>query len=162
MIVGNTTGVEALKSSLVEAKEGARESKAAAEKAVADVEAEKAARLKYEARVTEVEQALQEDATKCESLHESNKAQAAELTKTLQAMTEAWSESRAAREGIKQAGQIAAGKPFLLQSIFGGQRYVLLNQPWSTPDAFADLPRSATATTQHFQAQEGNTTEKLF
>ena len=45
MIVGNTTGVEALKSALAEAKEEARVSKAAAEKAAANVEAEKAARL---------------------------------------------------------------------------------------------------------------------
>jgi len=64
--------------------------------------------------VTEVEQALQEAANKCESLEESNKAQAAELTKALQEAKEARSESRAAREEIKQAGQIAAGKPFLL------------------------------------------------
>ena len=59
-------------------------------------------------------------ANKCESLEETNKAQAAELTMALQAAKEARSESRAAREEIKQAEQIAAGKPFLLQSIFGG------------------------------------------
>ena len=58
MIVGNATEVKALKSALAEAKEEARVSKAAAEKAAADVKAENAARLKYEARVTEVEQAL--------------------------------------------------------------------------------------------------------
>ena len=98
MIVGNATEVEALKSALAEAKEEARASKAAADKAAADVEAEKVARLQYEARVTEVEQALQDAANKCESLEESNKAQAAELTKALQAAKEARSESRAARE----------------------------------------------------------------
>ena len=58
MIVGNTTEVEALKSALAEAKEEARASKVAAEKAAADVEAEKVARRQYEVRVTEVEQAL--------------------------------------------------------------------------------------------------------
>ena len=101
MIVGNTTKVEALRSALAEAKEEARESKAAADKVAADVEAEKAARHKYEARVTEVEQALQDAANKCESLEESNKAQAAELTKALQAAKESRSESRATREEIK-------------------------------------------------------------
>ena len=114
MVAGNTTEVEALKSALSEAKEEARVNKAVAEKATVDVEAEKAARLQYEARVAELEQALQEAATKCESLEESNKAQAAELTKALQAAKEARSESRAARVEIKQAEQIAAGKPFLL------------------------------------------------
>ena len=58
MVVGNATEVEALKNALAEAKEEARASKQAAEKAAADVEAEKAAHLQYEARVTEVEQAL--------------------------------------------------------------------------------------------------------
>ena len=71
-------------------------------------------------------------------------------------------ESRAAREEIKQAEQIAAGKPFHLQSIFGGRRYALLNRLWSAPDAFADLPRSVANAAKYFWAQEGNATEKLF
>ena len=48
------------------------------------------------------------------SLEERNKAQAAELTKAIQEAKGAQTESRAAREEIKQAGQIATGKPFLL------------------------------------------------
>ena len=104
MIVGNATEVEALKSALAEAKEEVRVSKAATEKAATDVEAEKAARLQYEARVTEVEQALQEATTKCESLEESNKAQVVDLNMALQATKEVGSESRAAREEIKQVG----------------------------------------------------------
>ena len=74
---------------------------------------------------------------------------------------EAQIESRSAREEIRHAEQIAAGKPFLLQSIFGGQRYALLTHLWSSPDAFADLPRSATDVAQFFIAQEGSSTEKL-
>ena len=112
--------------------------------------------------MTEVEQALQDAANKCEALEETNKAQAAELNKALQEAKDARGESRVAREEIKQAGQIAAGKPFLLQSIFGGRRYTLLNRLWSAPDAFADLPRSAANAAEYFRAQEGNTTEKLF
>ena len=57
MVVGNATEVEALKDALAEAKE-ASSSKEATEKVVADVEAEKVSHRKYEARVTEVEQAL--------------------------------------------------------------------------------------------------------
>ena len=74
MVVGNATEVEALKNALAKAKEEVRASKVATEKAAADVEAEKVTHLQYEARVIEVEQALQETATKCESLEESNKA----------------------------------------------------------------------------------------
>ena len=99
---------------------------------------------------------------KCEALEEKNKAQVGELTKALQEAKEARTESRAAREEIKQAEQIAAGKPFLLQSKFGSQKYALLTRLWSSPDAFVDLPKSTTNAAQYFWAQEGNTTEKVF
>ena len=112
--------------------------------------------------MTEVEQELKDAAGKCEALEEKNKAQAVDLAKALHEAKEARSESRAAREEIKQAEQIAAGKPFLFQSIFGRRRYALLNRLWSTPDAFADLPTSAAYAAQYFRAQDGNTTEKLF
>ena len=69
--------------------------------------------------MTEMEQKLKETATKCESLETENKAKVTELAKTLQDASEARSESRAAREEIRQAGQIAADKPFLLQAKFG-------------------------------------------
>ena len=108
IFAGSAGEVEALKSTLAQAKEQARVSKAAA-----DLKAEQAARRRYEERVTEVEQALQDAANKCEALEEQNKAQAAELAKALQEAKEARSESRAAREEVKQSEQIAAGKPFL-------------------------------------------------
>ena len=38
----------------------------------------------------------------------------------------------------------------------------MLNRLWSSPDAFADLPKSAADAAQFFQAQEGHATEKLF
>ena len=98
----------------------------------------------------------------CELLEKDNQAKATELNKSLQEAREARSESRAAWEEIRQAGEIAAGKPFLLQSVFGGQRYALLTRLWSSPDAFADLPKSAADTAQFFRAQEGHTMEKLF
>ena len=49
-----------------------------------------------------MEQELKDTAGKCESLEEQNKAQAAELAKGLQEAKEARTESRAAREEIKQ------------------------------------------------------------
>ena len=112
--------------------------------------------------MTELEQALKDAAGKCEALEEKNKAQAVDLAKALHEAKEARTESRAAREEIKQAEQIAVGKPFLLQSKFGGQKYALLTRLWSSPYAFADLPKSAADAAQYFRAQEGNTTEKLF
>ena len=76
----------------------------------------------------------------------------AELEKALLEAKEARSESRAAREEIRQAGEIAAGKPFLLQTKFGDPKYALLNQMWSSPDAFLDLPRSTSDAAQFYQA----------
>ncbi|XBH74699.1 hypothetical protein VPH35_101598 [Triticum aestivum] len=162
IFAGSAGEVEALKSTLAQAKEQARMSQAAADKAATDLKAEQVTRRQYEEQVTEVEHEFKDATSKCETLEEKSKAQEADLTKAIQEAKEARTESRAAREEIKQAKQIAAGKPFLLQSIFGDWRYALLNRLWSATDAFADLPRSATDVAQYFRAQEGNTTEKLF
>ena len=72
------------------------------------------------------------------------------------------SESKAAREKIQQAGEIATGKPFLLQTKFGDPKYAPLNHMWSSPDALLDLLKSVSDATQFFQAQEGHATEELF
>ena len=102
-----------------------------------------------------MERELEDASGKCKSLKEDNKAKAAELNKALQKAREARSESRAAREEIRQAGEIAAGKPFLLQTKSGDPKYALLNQLWSSPDAFLDLPKSVADAAQFYQAQEG-------
>ena len=57
---------------------------------------------------------LKKVASRCEILEEDNKAKTANLDKALREAKEARSESRVAREEIRQAGEIAAGKPFLL------------------------------------------------
>nr|XP_045088958.1 translation initiation factor IF-2-like [Aegilops tauschii subsp. strangulata] len=105
---GSAAEVETLKSALAKAKKEAEASKAAADKAAVDLEAEQVTHRNYEERVIEVEQALQDVANKCEAQEERNKAQAAELNKALQEAKDVRGESRAAREEIKQAGQIAA------------------------------------------------------
>ena len=106
--------VRALRGELAQAKEQARVSKGAVDKATANLTAEQAARCRFEEQVTEMGQKLKDTAAKCESLEMKNKAKGTELAKALQDASEARSESRAAREEIRQAGQIAAGKPFLL------------------------------------------------
>ena len=63
-----------------------------------------------------------------------------------------WFESRAAREEIRQAGEIAAGKPFLLQTKFGDLNYAQLNHVWSSPDKFLELPKSSSDAAQYYQA----------
>ena len=65
--------------------------------------------------------------SRCEFLEKDNRTRAADLDKALQEAREAPSESRAAREEIRQAGEIAAGKPFLLQTKLGEPKYAPLN-----------------------------------
>ena len=105
---------------------------------------------------------LKNAASRCELLEKENEAKTAKLDKALLEVSEARSESRAAREEIRQAGEIAAAKPFLLQTKFGDPNYAQLNQVWSSPDAFLDLPKSSSDAAQFYQAQEGYSMEKLF
>lgn len=127
-------------------------SNAAAKKMAADLKAEQATRRQFEERVSKVEQEIKDATRKWELLVKENKAKAAKLAKALQEAQKARSASRAAHEAIRQAGQIAVGKPFLLQSKFGDQRYALLNRLWSSPDAFADLPKSIADAAQFYRA----------
>ena len=106
--------VEALRAELARAKEQARFSNAAAEKASAELKAEQAARHQGEEKISSMAIELKNTTSGCEFLEEENKAKAVELDKALREAKEARSESRAAREEIRQAGEIAAGKPFLL------------------------------------------------
>ena len=92
-----------------------------------------------------------ENATgRCEFLEKENKALTAELDKALQEAKEVRSESRASREEIRQAREIAAGKPFLLQTKFGDPNYAQLNQVWSSPDEFLDLSKSSSDAAQFY------------
>ena len=120
MSAGSVTEVETLKSALAQANEQVKARKSAADKAAANLKTKQVAHLQHEERVAEVGQELKDAIGKCEALEEKNMAQAADLAKALQEAKEPQIESRAAREEIRQAEQIAAGKPFLLQSIFGG------------------------------------------
>ena len=131
-------------------------------KASTELKAEQGARHQYEEKVSLMTLELKEVASRCGFLERDNKAKTANLDKALQEAREARSESRAAREEIQQAGEIATGKPFLLQTKFGDPNYAPLNQVWSSPDALLDLSKGVSNATQFFQAQDGRATEKLF
>ena len=74
----------------------------------------------------EVEQELKYAIAKCKSLEQKTSEQASELAKALKSMKEARVEGEGARQEIREARQIAAGKAFLLQSKFTSKRYILL------------------------------------
>ena len=100
MIADGVAAVEALRAELARAKERARCSDAAAEKASADLRAEQAARRQSEEKISALALELKNTASRCEFLEKENKAKMADLDKALREVKEARSESRAAREEI--------------------------------------------------------------
>jgi len=112
--VDGAAAVETLRAELARAKEQARVSDAAAKKASADLKAEQAAQRQCQERISTMERELKDATSRCKSLEEDNKAKAAKLDKALLEAKEARSKYRAAREEIREAGEIAAGKPFLV------------------------------------------------
>ena len=162
MAADGVAAVEVLRAELAQAKEQARCSNAAAKKASAELKAKQAARRQDEEKISMVALELENASGRCEFLEKDNKALTAELDKALQEAREARSESRAVREEVRQAREIAAGKPFLLQTKFGDPNYAQLNQVWSSPDEFLDLPKSSSDAAQYYQARDGYATEKLF
>ena len=112
MAADGAAAVEILRAELARAKEQARFSNAAAEKASAELKAEQAARHQDEEKISTIALELKNATSRYEFLEKENKAKMADLDKALREVKEARSESRAAREEIRQAGEIAVGKPF--------------------------------------------------
>ena len=69
---------------------------------------------------------------------------------------------RAMKEELRQAGHIAAGKPFLLRRKFKDPKYAQLGQLWGAEDAYLDLAASAADTVAHFRGQKDDGMEELF
>ena len=123
----SAAAVETLRAELARAKEQARMSNAAAEKAATELKAEQAAWRQCEDRISTMALELKDATGRYELLEKDNQTRTADLDEALQKAREARSESRAAREEIQQAGEIVAGKPFLLQTKFGEPKYAPLN-----------------------------------
>ena len=110
--LGASAEIEVLKKVVAES-----DTKAAAKQALHE---------KHEARVIEAERELLEAVKKSEGLEQSLVGKEFELVQALQAAEDAREEARGALRNIQEAQKVVAGKAFLLQSIFGGQRYALL------------------------------------
>ena len=127
-----------------------------------ELKAEQASHRQSEERIANMDLELQNAASRYELLERENQAKMAYLKKALQAAKETRSKIRAAREEIRQAGEIAAGKPFLLRTKFGDPKYAPLDQLWSSPNAYMDLSKSASDATQYFRDQEDHQAERMF
>ena len=114
-LIGDASEVDTLKSALAEAKKEAEE--------------ERAARLRHESRVEEVQQEPKDAIRKCESLEHKISDQKSELSKALQSAQEARTEAQNACRETQEAKQIATGKAFghdLEFSRICEEKYILL------------------------------------
>ena len=123
--------------------------------------AERTEREKQEARVSEVQQELQDLVKKHESLERDSKTRESELATALESAKAAKAEAKALQE-IEALKKIAAGKAFFMQSKHVSVNYLLLTRIWSSLGAFADLPRSLSDAAAFYRAEEGSSTEKVF
>ena len=139
MAAGGAAAVEALRAELALAKEQARTSNAAALKVAEDLRAEQAAHHRSEDKIAEMAVELRDAAGRYELLEKESQAKAADLKKAMEAAKETRSKIRAAKEELRQAGDITAGKPFLLRTKFGDPKYAPLDRLWSSADAYMDL-----------------------
>ena len=69
---------------------------------------------------------------------------------------------RAKKEELREAGDIAAGKPFMLRRKFGDPRYAPVDRLWSSANAYMDLAASAADAAKYFQGQTDREVDKLF
>ena len=123
---------------------------------------ERTEREKQEARVAEVRQELQALVEKHESLERDSKTRESELALALERAKTAKAEAQKALQEIDTMKKIAAGKAFIMQSKHMKETFFLLTRVWSSPRAFADLPRSVSDAAEFYRAEEGSSTEKVF
>ena len=105
--------VEALRAELALAKEEVRVSNAAALKAAEELRAEQAAQCRSK---EEMDEKLKSAADRCKLLEKEDRARQTDLEKAVADAKDARSVMRAMKEELRQAEDIAAGKPFLLQT----------------------------------------------
>ena len=153
---------ETLRVELARAKEQARNSDAAALKAVEELRAEHVAHCQSKERMAKMAVELKDAADCYQLLEKESRAKATDLEKAMVASKETRCKIRAAKEELHQAGDIAAGKPFLLRTRFGDPKYAPLDKLWSSADAYLDLAASAADATKFFKDQKDHVVERLF
>ena len=112
LAAGGAAAIEALRAELALAKEQARISDAAALKAAEELRAEQDARRQSEDKIAKMAVELKDAADRYELLEKESQAKAADLKKAMVAAKETRSKIRAAKEELRQAGDITSGNPF--------------------------------------------------
>ena len=119
--------VENLRAELARAKEQARKSDVTAKKALEELRAEQAARCRSKEEMAQMAEKLKSAADHCELLEKEDRARQTDLEKAVADAKDARSAMRAAKEELRQAEQIAAGKPFMLRRKFCDPKFAPLD-----------------------------------
>ena len=148
--VDGATAMENLRAELARAKEQASKSDAAALKAAEELKAKQAAHCQSKKEVAEMAVKLKNAADRCKLFEKEDRVVQEDLKKATTEAKDAHSVMRAMKEELRQAGDIAAGKPFLLRRKFVDPKCAQLDRLWSSKDAYLDLVASAAETAEHF------------
>ena len=105
---------------------------------------------------------LKDTADRCRVLEKENRAKAKDLEKATAADKDTRSAMGAKKEELREAWDIAAGKPFMLRRKFEDPRYAPLDRLWSSADAYMDLAASTADAAKYFQGQTDHQVDKLF
>ena len=154
--------VEALRAELARAKEQARLGNAAALKAAEELHAEKAGHGESRDKMAKMAIELKAAADHCRVLEKENLAKASDLEKAAATRKDLRSAMRAKKEELREAGDIVAGKSFMLRRKFGDPRYAPLDRLWSSEDVYMDLAASAADAAKYFQGQTDREVDQLF
>ena len=154
--------MESLRAELARAKEQARRSDAAASRAAEELKAERAAHCLSRAEVAELAMKVKDVADCNEALEKERLSEREDLKKATAEAKDARSAMRAIKEELRQAGDIVAGKPFLLRQRFTDPKYAQLGQLWGPEDPYMDLAASAADAIVHFRSQKDHETEELY
>src|SRR3954470_238857 len=122
--------VEGLRAELAKAKEQARKSDAAAGRAREELKAEQASHCQSKEEMADMAVKLKSATDRCKLLEEEGRARQTSLGKAVADAKDARSIMRAAREELRQAGQIADGNPFLPRRKFCDPKFAPLHWTW--------------------------------
>ena len=162
MTADGAATVEALRAELARAKEQARFGNAAALKAAEELKAEKATHGESRDKMAKMAIELKATADRCRVLEKENQAKASDLEKAAATRKDLRSAMRAKKEELREAGDIVAGKSFMLRRKFGDPRYAPLDRLWSSEDVYMDLAASAADAAKYFQGQTDREVDQLF
>ena len=154
--------MESLRTELAQAKDQARRSDAAASRAAEELEAKRAAHCRSKEEMAEMDVKLKDATDRNEALEKERLSEREDLGKATAEAKDARSAMRAIKEELRQAGDIVAGKPFLLRRRFTDRKYAQLGQLWGPEDPYMDLAASAADAVVHFRSQKDHKTEELF